>query len=67
MSKLTRDQAVSALAETVREALVQGESVYVPSLGTFRVEHRPSEKTELPSGEVVMQPPRNEIVFSPQD
>lgn len=67
MSKISRDQAVAALVEVVREALAQGEEVHIPRLGTFRVEHRPSVQAHLPTGEVVMQPPRNEIIFSPQD
>ena len=67
MSKISRDQAVAALVEAVRDALTQGDAVHIPSLGTFRVEHRPSTKEHLPDGGVVMQPPRNVIVFSPQD
>ncbi len=65
MAKITRDQAVAALVEVVRETLVRGEDVDLPELGTFRVEYRPSEAETLPTGEVVMRPPRNEIVFSP--
>ena len=65
MAKITRDQAVAALVEVVRETLVRGEDVHLPELGTFRVEYRPSEAEALPTGEVVMRPPCNEIVFSP--
>lgn len=65
MAKITRDQAVAALVEVVRETLVRGEDVDLPELGTFRVAYRPSEAETLPTGEVVMRPPRNEIVFSP--
>ncbi len=66
MAKITRDQAVAALVEVVRETLERGEEVHLPGLGTFRVEYRPSQAEELPTGDVVMWPPRNEIVFSPQ-
>ena len=65
MAKITRDQAVAALVEVVRETLVRGEDVHLPELGTFRVEYRPSEAEALPTGEVVMRPPCNKIVFSP--
>ena len=65
MAKITRDQAVTALVKVVHETLVRGEDVHLPELGTFRVEYRPSEAEALPTGEVVMRPPRNEIVFSP--
>ena len=43
MTKITRDQAVAALVEVVRETLVRGEDVHLPELGTFRLEYRPSE------------------------
>ncbi len=67
MARISRDQAVSALVEAVREALVRGEDVHVPDLGTFHVQHHPSIAEELPTGEVVMRPPRNVIVFAPQE
>ncbi len=66
MNRISRDQAVAALVEVVREALVQGEEVHLPDLGTLRVEHRPSTTATLPDGETVMQPPRDEIVFAAQ-
>ena len=67
MAKITRDQAVSALVEAVREALERGEEADVPGLGTFRVEYQPSAVEELPSGEKVMRPPRQAITFAPHD
>ena len=67
MAKISRDQAVSALVAVVREALVKGERVHIPELGTFHVEYQPSRAEELPTGEVVMRPPRNEIVFASED
>ena len=65
MAKVSRDEAVAALAEVVRQALARGEEVRVPELGTFHVEHRPSTPAEQPDGTVLMQPPRNEIIFTP--
>jgi len=67
MAKITRDEAVTALVEVVREALVHGEEASIPELGTFRVEYRPSSAEELSTGEVVMRPPCNEIVFAPHE
>ena len=65
MAKVSRDEAVAALAETIRETLEAGEAVHVPELGTFRVIFRPSAPEDQPDGSVVMRPPRNEIVFDP--
>ena len=67
MAKITRDQTVSALVAVVREALERGEEADIPGLGTFRVEYHPSAAEELSTGEMVMRPPRNEIIFSPHD
>jgi nucleoid DNA-binding protein len=67
MAKITRDQAVSALVAAVCEALEHGEEAYVPGLGTFRVEYKPSATETLPTGDVVMRPPRNAIVFAPHE
>ena len=58
---------MAALVSLVREALERGESVHVPDLGTFSVEHHPSRVEEGPHGQTVMQPPRNAIVFTPDE
>ena len=58
---------MSALVTVVRETLERGEEASIPGLGTFRVEYQPSAAEELSTGEVVMRPPRNEIIFSPHD
>ena len=67
MAKITRDQAVAALVTVVREALEAGDDAHVPGLGTFRVNYQPSVTEELPTGEVVMRPPRNDVAFSPEE
>lgn len=67
MAKITRDQAVAALVDIVRDNLMRGEPAYIPNLGTFSVQYCPSKAEELPTGEVVMRPPHNEIVFAPQE
>lgn len=59
-----RDQVTSVLADIVRESLARGEEVVVPGLGTFRVEHRSSRIEEQPDGQIRMEPPRDEVVFT---
>lgn len=61
----TEDQVAAALNTLLREALTQGVPVTVPGLGTFAVQHQSSRIEELPDGRVVMQPPRDEVVFRP--
>ncbi|HMB91604.1 MAG TPA: HU family DNA-binding protein [Rhodothermales bacterium] len=67
MDKISRDQAVAALVEVMRDALAEGEEVLFPDLGTFRVEHEPSQPETLSSGETVIRPPRHAVLFTPED
>jgi nucleoid DNA-binding protein len=53
------------LGQLIREALLRREAVEVPGFGTFRVDRRASELTKGPDGELVMRPPRDEVVFIP--
>ncbi len=59
------DQLNEALGQIIREALVRREPVDVPGLGTFRVDRRSSEMIEGENGDLVMRPPRDEVVFIP--
>ncbi len=59
------EQTAQAMVEVLRDALEHGETVEWPSLGTFRIEHHSSKIEEQPSGEVVMRPPRDVVVFEP--
>ena len=65
MTTITLDQLKETLADVVREALSNGQTVLLPGLGTLRVEHKPSEMIEDENGQVVMRPPRDEVVFDP--
>jgi nucleoid DNA-binding protein len=65
MSSPSAEEVIDAFIDVVREQLEQGESVEVPSLGTFAVEHRPSELTEE-DGTRRLVPPRNVVVFEPE-
>ena len=66
MTTITSDQIKETLADVVREALANGHDVSIPGLGTLSVEHKPSEMIEDESGQIVMRPPRDEVIFTPQ-
>lgn len=55
-----------ALVDHVRDALVDGESVHVPGLGTFHRHHEMSRVREQPDGRIEMQPPRDVVAFAPE-
>jgi nucleoid DNA-binding protein len=59
------EAVAEALGDCVRDALERGETVEVPGMGTFRVEHRPSQMDEQPDGQFSVRPPRNVVVFDP--
>lgn len=63
MTTITSDQLKETLAGVIRDALANGDAISLPGLGTFRVEHRPSERVEDENGQIVMRPPRDEVVF----
>ena len=65
MQTLPKDQVASVTAELVKEALIQGEAIAIPGLGTFSVEHRSSRIEERSDGQIIMQPPRDEVIFTP--
>ncbi len=67
MTTIILDQLKGSLADIVREALANGQNVVLPGLGTLRVEHKPSEMIEDENGQIVMRPPRDEVVFDPDD
>ncbi|PSQ74037.1 MAG: hypothetical protein BRD39_02725 [Bacteroidetes bacterium QH_9_64_21] len=65
MSSPTAEEVIDAFVDILREQLEDGEAVEVPGLGTFSVEHRPSEVEES-EGERQLVPPRNVVVFDPE-
>lgn len=65
MSSPSAEEVIDAFIDVLREQLEQGESVEVPSLGTFSVEHRPSE-VEAENDQRRLAPPRDEVVFEPE-
>jgi len=65
MSSPSAEDVIVTFVDVLREKLEEGEAVDVPSLGTFSVEHRPSEVKES-EGERQLIPPRNVVVFEPE-
>lgn len=65
MESPSADEVIDAFTEVVQTQLEAGNAVEVPTLGTFSVEHRPSEvRTEDDVRRLV--PPRNVVVFDPE-
>lgn len=62
----TLDEVAAAVADVVRTALTHGDDVHLPGLGTFFVEHQDSRLEER-DGQMVMEPPRDIVAFSPED
>lgn len=65
MSSPSAEEVIDAFVDIVRDQLENGTDVKVSSLGTFVVEHRPSEVTEG-DGTRRLAPPRNVVVFEPE-
>ena len=65
MSTPSAKETIAAFVRVVRQKLENGETVDVPGLGTFSVEHHPSQMKETPDGESYMAPPRDVVEFDP--
>lgn len=65
MSSPSAEEVIDAFIHAVRDKLERGDSVEVPGLGTFTVEHHPSE-VKVEDGERRMVPPRNLVTFEPE-
>lgn len=65
MSTPSAKDVIRAFSRVMREKLENGETVEVPGLGTFSVEHRPSRMVETADGETRMAPPRDVVTFDP--
>jgi nucleoid DNA-binding protein len=65
MSSLSAEDVIDAFVDVVRDRLETGDTVEVPSLGTFAVEHRQSEVEEEDDTRR-LTPPRNEVIFDPE-
>lgn len=67
MSTPSAKDVIHAFARVMREKLENGETVEVPGLGTFSIEHRPSQMKENDEGESYMAPPRDVVTFDPAE
>ena len=66
LSKKDADKAVSAVFESVKDALVAGDKVAVFGFGTFEVRERAERKGRNPkTGEVVTVPACKYLAFVP--
>lgn len=65
MSSPSAEEVIDAFTDIVREQLEAGNAIEVPSLGTFSVEHRPSE-LEGDEDARHVTPPQNVVVFIPE-
>lgn len=67
METPSREDVATALAKVVRRQLVRGESVELPELGTLDVRHERSAVEEQDDGETILQPPKDHVIFTPND
>lgn len=65
MTSDSHDDILQVLADYTGEQLTDGRSVHVPDLGTFDIEHRPSEMQKDEDGNIVMVPPQDVVTFTP--
>ena len=59
------EDALDALGRIIRRTLKDGDSIHVPELGTFSVEHKPSEMKKDENDNIVMVPPQDSVSFTP--
>lgn len=67
MDTLSQQNVADALAKIVRRKLVRGETVELPDVGTLEVRHERSTVEERATGETVLQPPKDHVVFTPAE
>lgn len=65
MASPSAEDVIHAFAKAVRGKLEDHQSIQVPGLGTFDVEHHESQLTEGEDGEPRMAPPRDVVTFEP--
>jgi len=66
MATPSAKDVIHAFVRAMRDKLENGETVEVPQLGTFSVEHRPSQMKKDADGDSYMAPPRDVIKFDPE-
>lgn len=53
------------VAAVIRERVVRGDEVVLKGVGSFRKEHRNQYQKQFEDGRVVLMPPRDTIIFTP--
>lgn len=63
----TAEDVIQAFVRALHDQLTSGNTVEVPDLGRFRIEHEPSRVEENDDGDAHIQPPRDVVSFSPDE
>jgi myo-inositol catabolism protein IolC len=67
MEASSLDDTAEALATVARRMLVLGEPVDLPTVGTLEVRHERSTIEERDDGETILHPPKDHVVFTPDE
>lgn len=59
MDSKTEKQVIRVL----KNHLIKNRKVNVPKLGTFEVIHKKQQQEQRPDGQVVLSPPKDELIF----
>lgn len=57
---------IKAFAEVIREQIARKDAVKLKGVGTFSYKHRKQFQQQYEDGRVVMMPPKDTIVFTPE-
>ena len=65
MDTISEDDLTTALIQVLHDALIEGESVRVPGLGTFLVRHESSRFHPAAEGAARFEPPQDTVELIP--
>jgi len=63
MDTVLNDDVATAVAAVVRDALIEGQRIAIPELGTFLVRHEASRVHQQSDGSAELIPPRDLVAF----
>ncbi len=58
---------IKAFREIVRKEIIKKNTVEISGFGRFEVIHQKQHQKKKENGQLVMMPPRDFVVFSPED
>ncbi len=61
-----KEEFTKAFSEVIREQIAQKNEVKLNGVGIFKLKHRKQSQQQHDDGRVVMLPPKNTIVFTPE-